>query len=400
MQFASTRTKAALDAQCLANTYYIDILDHTPYGLQYIDILDLGTAHDVTSSQSSNGRPPHPVLLCEGMIPTRAQSIFTDTGQHDVTCKAASNVPSTPNRRGRPPKTCPGTCKGQEGHRYILVACDVASNYVTATSMRSKSEQDIYTALQSGIFSPFHIPHLLVSDGESALTGDFIQSRLREYGINHRTIAKGASWANKAELTIKHLKAKLRPAFTTKTVPLDLLTIILNTQNSTPNRNGLSPEHLMFSSTIGLPISLLNIIESAPTTAEDKAAADIIVNAVHKNRMERTKQLRDQANKHHKPKSFEIDQLVTSRDDTFSGGSKSLKIINKGPYVIKSISSPVSYVLQHVATGQVIKRHANSISPLHPRYTSTFLTPGWDDTIKEIQQRVTVNQRHTLPSQD
>ena len=336
----------------------------------YIDLLDLGTDH---------------------------QSFTTQDGKHDISCTQNRDYEpqSDTPKRGRPRKDCTGECIQTTDIRYLLIASDVASGYIIAHPMQKKTEREIYNGLQQAIFTPFLIPHLIISDGESGLTSEFVQARLKEHRITHRTISKGASWANKAEIAIQQIKRRLRPSLTTQKTPMELLPIIINAQNATPNILGITPETIMFSATIGLPTDLLRIVESKPSTPEDKERHEALLEDFHRQRKKLAKDKRDKLNLNHKTTTYEEGQLVTVRDEGFSGGSKSLKIANTGPYTITAPASDTSYVLKHMETGATIKRHANTLTAMKPKYISTLLTPDWDTTITSIKDRLKTNKIHT-----
>jgi len=323
--------------------------------------------------------------------------VYTDhTGEHDPSCRSQTasqtstdELPSSqPRPRGRPPKQCRGEClQNKERIRYIFIACDVASGFITAHPLPSRAERELYKSITSAIITPFQIPHIIVSDGERGLIGEFTQTRLKDLGIQFRTISSGASWGNRAELAIKAMKQRLRPTMITSNTPLEELPIVVAAQNSTPNDHGISPEMLMFSSAIGMPLSLLQIIDRQPRNREETDAVKRIMDTYHEKRNQRATEARKNANKNLKPRQFEPDQLVNVRSERFSGGSSSLKIANLGPYIVIEQVSPSSYTLKNVDTGQIIKRHASSLTPINDPYLTSLLTTNWDQVIQDILTR-------------
>lgn len=260
--------------------------------------------------------------------------------------------------------------------RYHLVAICCASNYILTFPMHDRTKAVIRQAILEGIFSPMGAPLAIIADNESSFKSKVVQDLLDLYKVRFHAISPHSPWSNKAEVAIKKIKALMRPTIHAHDSWESLLPMIKQTLNATPNKHGCSPEEYFFHSSIGVPNQAMRVVRTH--TANGEACEEAVSRFMdqHNKKLHQQALVRKKFNKNRGKKAISCGQLVTIRSLELDG-SRSLRLCNKGPYVVQDKLTNNSYNVRHTKSGRVLKKHANVIFPILPGHENTFLKHGW-----------------------
>ena len=261
--------------------------------------------------------------------------------------------------------------------RYFLVAVCLASLYTVLVPLPDRSKEAVRTALLQGLIHPFGPPAQLIADNESAFKSSHVLEMLEAFQVQFHAISPQSPWINRAEVTIKKLKALLRPSFRICKDWSLILASTLLALNQQPSRQGRSPEEFFFHSSTTHLTDVLSREQAHQLDDADcqRLSQDLAAEVQH--RLQKAQQKRQATNKHRRKKIFRDGQLVTVRN-LLLDPSRALHTMNKGPYVIIRAVSDNSYEVQHVQTGRIYKKHAAYLFPMDEGALSTPLTPSWD----------------------
>ncbi len=268
---------------------------------------------------------------------------------------------------------------------YILVAVEQHSLYTFIIPLKSKSEEEIYTALLS-LFKAYGTPSLIRSDAETALRGNFISAKMKMLKIQ---MVQGSPGNSKSqgivESRIGRVKMLLRlfqRHLPDMTLHEHIAFASINI-NSQINRHGTSPEQLMFGSSLGNPTALLQVGQSPPK--DDQQALEH-----YKSFLQSAKQARDKIrdkqrskhNQHRKMPIYEKGQLVYVSRQKLIQGHSGLMLRYQGPMVILARNKGnLTYVLQDLASNKLYKRHFSQLVPCKSALARSFLSPSWSNEI-------------------
>ena len=267
-------------------------------------------------------------------------------------------------------------------YRYLMVAVDQCSLYVTLIPLKSKSSGDLLNAVKNNIIKPFMKPQVLHCDGESGICSKEFIEYCDKHEIKLETTPFHSSFSNSlAELTVKKAKKLLR-LYCNQTsqswaTDLEILTNILNERVTTYNH---SPEEVFFGNSIIKSSNLLNAIEAAGSVKDFvqkvKSKMDKRLQQSSALRQSRNSYFRDRVNKSRTGKTFSENDIVFIRDFSIAeveGGS--LKAPFLGPMAVLDVDEERLTCTVTPLTGQGRDRkcHFNHMkhvqSKLHPHPT-------------------------------
>ena len=261
--------------------------------------------------------------------------------------------------------------------RYFLVAVCLASLYTVLVPLPDRSKESVRLAILNGLIHPFGRPVQLIADNESAFKSSHVMEMLDVFRIQFHAISPQSPWVNRAEVTIKKLKALLRPTFRTfQDWPLVMASVLM-ALNKQPFRSGRTPEEFFFHSSGPELTDVFPRHKFHELQDKDCEQLTLDLSTEISKRRDKAAQKRSSTNRNRRKKSFDEGQLVTVRN-LLMDPSRALHTMNKGPYVILRAFSDNSYEVQHVQTGRVYKKHAAYLFPMDAGALESSLPPSWD----------------------
>ncbi len=278
---------------------------------------------------------------------------------------------------------------------YVLIAVELRSQYCVLLPLPSKSEQDIYSAILI-LFKFFGIPSLLRSDSESALRSRYVREKLAPLKVH---LSFGSSTQSSSQGLVERRVGLAKGIIRTLRASLPDLTI--NEQltfagislNSRFNKQGISPEQIMFGSIAGNPTNLLRITEQPPHD-NDAAAATY---AKHiENTLAARKQNMDKARERHNMNKripeYEPGTLVFVSQQKLIKKGTGLIARYKGPFIVLSKNTAgFSYILKDMKNNTILKRHVSRLLPCRSPLVRAYLSPSWTNQIVQHKQNVPKN---------
>jgi hypothetical protein len=248
----------------------------------------------------------------------------------------------------------------------ILIFVDLFSLYIILIPVSGKGSEELTIAF-TDLIKTFIPPQYIRSDRETSMKSGQFQALLNAYRIEH--IMTPRYWANSNGTMERHVamvKEQLRlNCMQTGNDNWD--TNIHNymiAHNTCPlsmrlkARNCITPEEIMFGTTIKLPYELLQYEERTPKTEEEYTEAmsqklEILHKEVAEKKHRTQFQKLQSINNKRKDTKYDINQLVYARDKPFTKHS-TMKAKYDGPYIVRAHENATA-LLENIHDGKIIK---------------------------------------------
>lgn len=102
------------------------------------------------------------------------------------------------------------TIRSRKGNRWLLVIVDIHTKFVLLKPCKTGKAAEVARFLEDGVFLPFGVPEVVISDNARALVGRTMRELFLAYHVKHWTTAYYHSQGNPAERYIRTASAAIR----------------------------------------------------------------------------------------------------------------------------------------------------------------------------------------------
>jgi hypothetical protein len=263
----------------------------------------------------------------------------------------------------------------------MFLAVDMFTGYIQLAPLKSRSAEDLITAVLETIIRPFSIPKYFRCDSETAMFSSYeFHAFMEPLGIKFLPCSTGAPWSNgAAERAVQTIKSGLRKFILQEHAIKnwdEYIHFFTSSHNKSTSVYGFAPEELHFGFSNPTHADLFQLWPDCQN--QEMYMEKILPSAIEARKIARERQekaVKDKItyrNKGLKKKIFRPGQIVIQRQlQLATGPGKAMQPKYQGPYVIIEIDKDESSALiEHMHSGQQVRAHFSNISLLNflPQY--------------------------------
>lgn len=270
-----------------------------------------------------------------------------------------------------------------EGNRHVLVISDYFSRWVEAYPVRNVESETVAVVLEKFI-ATHGVPEHIVSDKGKAFLSDAIQQVYENYHIKkHTTTSYHPSSDGVVERANATIINALKHLVTATDYQWDkyLSSALLAYRTSYHSTIQDTPAHIVYGRDLVIPVDLLNREKKFSYADTREYSEDIEMrlkgafNIVRENLEKAAEKQESYRNRTAKDKKIMVGDLVMLYTPAFKKGqARKFQDVQKGPYRVKSKTSPVNFQIMHINNPKDIQLiHVDRLTRLEERITFPYL---------------------------
>ncbi|KAG6464946.1 hypothetical protein O3G_MSEX014832 [Manduca sexta] len=263
-------------------------------------------------------------------------------------------------------------------NKWILIVEDTCTRWVELFALRNATGPECAKLLVNEVFLRYGVPRRVLSDNGVQFVSEVVQQVCHTFGITQSLTPRYHPQANPVERKNRDLKPQLSILVRRdhKVWDTHLAAIRFAMNSVITSSTGYSPAYLTFGREIRAPADAVTdmraIIESdnvvTVLTPYLKKLSSVLLDARDVHEKNQAIQKRN-ADEHRRPApDYAVGDLVLLKtqgaNDTWRGQTPKFIPRRDGPYRVKEISSPTTYVLEQVGSCESVGRyHVSQLTP-------------------------------------
>lgn len=275
--------------------------------------------------------------------------------------------------------------EGDQGERWVLLIEDVATRWVELFSLADATAETCSRKLLEEYFLRYGLPRRIVSDNGPQFVSAVMQQCMHVMGVKQELIPLYHPEANPAERKNRDLKVQL--SMLVKTTHTDwpkyLAHVRFSMNSAFCSTTGKTPAFLTFARELRTPFDvhhdIRSILDKENFVPQVTPYLQSFITSLSdiRERVEKSQDIRKEVADGFRQKEpkYKIGDLVLVKTHDLSNASKGItrKFMPRrdGPYKIKQLSSPTTFVIADLSDKVIGKYHSTDLTPFSSPLEST-----------------------------